>query len=162
MMISKKMSASLNEQIGNELGAAMQYMAMGNHFAAESLPMFAAHFYKQGDEEREHALKISKFVLDTGGRVEIPAISAPKNTFKCAEEAVQQALDWEKTVTKQINELIAQAVKENDYTTQNFLAWFTTEQVEEVSSMENLLAMVKRAGEAGLFHVEGYLARQGK
>jgi ferritin len=39
------------------------------------------------------------------------------------------------------------------------LAWFVTEQVEEVSSMETLLRMVQRAGDSGLLFVESYLAQ---
>jgi ferritin len=36
-----------------------------------------------------------------------------------------------------------------------------TEQLEEVSTMDNLLRMVRRAGEKGLLFVEEYLARRG-
>ena len=44
---------------------------------------------------------------------------------------------------------------------QNFLQWFVTEQLEEVSGMETLLSVVRRAGESGLLTVEAILARQG-
>ena len=49
---------------------------------------------------------------------------------------------------------------ENDYITINFLQWFLTEQLEEVSSMDNLLKIVQR-GADNLLQVEEYLARVG-
>ena len=53
------------------------------------------------------------------------------------------------------------AKEETDYTTDQFLQWFVQEQLEEVSSMQDLLAIVQRAGEANLLRVEEYLARKG-
>ncbi len=50
------------------------------------------------------------------------------------------------------------AIKENDHTTRNALEWFVEEQLEEVSSMETLLRIVQRAGQAGLLFVEDYVA----
>ena len=49
-------------------------------------------------------------------------------------------------MTKQINALVDLARKNNDHITVNFLQWFLTEQLEEVSSMDNLLKIVERAG----------------
>jgi ferritin len=87
-------------------------------------------------------------------------VSAPKSVFASADEAVQLSVDWEVTVTKQINALADLAQKEADHITENFLQWFVNEQLEEVSSMETLLGIIKRAGPNLLF-VEDYLARQG-
>ena len=71
------------------------------------------------------------------------------------------SLDQEKTVSAQINSLLGKAKAENDYTTDTFLQWFVTEQLEEVSSMADLLAIVQRAGEGNLLRVEEYLIRGG-
>jgi ferritin len=65
------------------------------------------------------------------------------------------------TVTKQINGLVDLAIAESDHISRNFLQWFVNEQLEEVSSMEQLLSIVRRAGESGLLFVEEYLARRG-
>ena len=157
MLISEKMNGALNEQIGHEFGASIQYVAIAAHFDSEGLPTLARHFYKQATEEREHAMRFVKYTLDADGRVAIPAIPAPRSSFGSAEEAVQLSLDWEKKVTKQINGLMDLAIKENDHITQNFLQWFMTEQLEEVSSMDTLLRLVRRAGEKGLLFVENYL-----
>ena len=55
---------------------------------------------------------------------------------------------------------MALARKANDYITINFLQWFLTEQLEEVSSMDNLLKIIERAGN-DLLQADEYLARVG-
>ena len=160
MLISKKMIAAINTQIGNEFGASLQYVAIAAYFGSESLPELCRHFNQQALEERDHAMKFVNYIVDAGGRVEIPAVASPKSKFASAEEAVKLSLDWEITVTKQINGLIDLAAKENDHTTHSFLQWFVNEQLEEVSSMDTLLRIIRRAG-ANLLFVEDYLARKG-
>jgi bacterioferritin B len=161
MLISETMTGAINQQIGNEFSASLQYVAIASHFASEALPELAGHFYKQAEEERNHAMRFVKYLVDAGGRVEVPAIPMPKAEFTTVEEAVQMSLDQEKSVTQQINELVDLSQKESDHITQNFLSWFLTEQLEEVSSMQDLLRIVQRAGESNLLFVEDYLARRG-
>ena len=159
MLISDEMNAAINEQIGHEFGAMLQYVAIATYFDGEGLPMLARHFYRQAEEEREHAMRFVRYIVDAGGTVAIPAIPAARSDIGSAEEAVRLSLDWELTVTKQINELMDRAIKENDHLAHNMLEWFVQEQLEEVSSMEMLLRMVRRAGETGLLFVENYLAQ---
>src|ERR671929_79182 len=150
----------VHEQNRLEFSAALQYYAIASHFAAEALPQLSAHFFKQAEEEKGHALRFIKYVVDAGGRVAIPAIDAPKSRFKTARDAVKLSLDQEIHVTNQINALVDLARKENDFITINFLQWFLTEQLEEVSSMDNLLKIVERAGN-DLLQADEYLARVG-
>jgi len=70
------------------------------------------------------------------------------------------AVDWEKEVTRQIYAMVDLSIQEKDYASQNFLQWFVAEQVEEVSSMENYLAIVQRAGEKNLLMLEAYFSHQ--
>ena len=161
MLISSKMNAAMNEQIGHEFGASLQYVSIAAYFDNESLPELAAHFYRQAEEERDHAMRFVKYIVDAGGTIHIPAIPAPKSGFGSAEEAVRLSLEWEITVTKQINALMDQAIKENDHLSSTTLQWFVNEQLEEVSSMETLLRMIQRAGESGLLFVESWLSRSG-
>lgn len=160
MLISEKVNQSINQQIGNELGASHQYIAMANYFSDEGLLGLSKFFYHQADEEREHALKFNKFLLDSGGRSEIPLVKAPQSRFESPLEALQLALDWENEVTRQINEIYGLANHENDFVTQNFLNWFLAEQLEEVSTMDTLVKVAKRAGSSLLF-LEEFVARHG-
>ena len=159
MLISETTNAAINEQIGHEFAAMLQYVAIATYFDREGLPVLARHFYRQAEEEREHAMRFVHYVADAGGTVSIPAIPAVKSGFRSAEEAVQLSLDRELTVTQQINTLMDQAIASSDHATRNMLEWFVAEQLEEVSSMETLLSMVRRAGESGLLFVESYLAQ---
>jgi ferritin len=160
VIASQKIIDAINEQIGQEFGAMLQYYAIAAHFGAEALPELSEHFYEQAEEEKQHALRFIQFVTDTGERVKIPPTSAPQADFKAAEDAVKLSLEQENTVTSQVNALVAMAKAESNYTTENFLQWFVKEQLEEVASMEQLLRVVQRAGEGNLLRVEEYLARE--
>ncbi len=159
MLTSQTIIDAINRQIGNEFGAMLQYHAIAAHFALETLPELAALFSRQAEEEKEHALRFIGYVTNTGARLEIPTVPAPQCTFDNAEQAVALSLEQEKTVTRQINAIVHTAKQEADYITDNFLQWFVQEQLEEISSMQDLLSVVQRAGEDNLFRVEEYLAR---
>jgi ferritin len=159
MLISDQMKAALTEQIGHEFAAMLQYVTIATYFESEGLPRLAQHFYRQAEEEREHAMRFVRYVVETGGEVAIPVIPAVKSGFGSAEEVVQLSLDQELMVTRQINALMDQAIAASDHAARTMLEWFVTEQVEEVSSMETLLRMIQRAGETGLLFVESYLAQ---
>ncbi|MFO0892472.1 MAG: ferritin [Isosphaeraceae bacterium] len=161
MLISEKLNQAINEQVGHELGNSHQYLAIAAYFEAEALFGLAKIYSKQSDEEREHALKFIKFLQDAGGRVSIPAVPAPRNTFESPLDAAQHALDWELKTTRQINDLVTLAIEEKNYIAHNFLQWFVSEQLEEVSSAETRLAVIRRAGPSVLM-VEAYLAHEGK
>lgn len=159
--MSNKLADGINAQVGNELGASHQYIAIATYFDEEGLPALAQHFYKQSLEERDHAMRFVKMLLEATAAVKIPAVPAPKSGFKNAVEAVKLALDSEKRVTAQINALMDQAIADKDHGNKNALEWFVNEQREEMSSMDTLLRMVKRAGESGLFFVENFLLQGG-
>ena len=62
----------------------------------------------------------------------------------------------------QIRQLMDLAVAQNDYLAQNFLQWFVDEQLEEVRKMDQLLSVIRRAGERNLLMVEAYLVHLDK
>lgn len=161
MLISRAMQGKINEQVGNELLASHQYIHIATFFDAEGLPSLAQHFYRQSAEERDHALRFVRYLVEADAVVQIPAIAAPKASFKSAVDAVKLALDSEMRVTRQINAIVDLAVKERDHLSKNMLEWFVNEQREEVSSMDTLLRMVKRAGDSGLFFVDNFLLQGG-
>lgn len=158
MLISKELEQAINAQIGREFGASLQYNNIAAYFDSDDLPTLAGFFYRQADEEHMHAMKFLRYVVDAGGHVRIPAIAAPKSEFSAAEEAAQLALEWEMEVTRQINDLMNLAIQQNDHIAQDFLRWFVTEQLEEISTMERLLSIIRRSKDNLLF-VDDYLAR---
>lgn len=161
MLASKAIVDAFNTQIGNELGASNQYISIASYFESENLEELAKFFFRQSDEERDHAMKFVKFVLDVEGKVVLREIPAPRSDFKSAGDAVQAALDWEKEVTDQIYGLVDLCQKERNHIALRFLDWFVNEQLEEVTLMSSLLGVIERAGEDNLLYVEDYLVRHG-
>ena len=158
MLIGKKVNQTLNEQIGYEFFASLQYVAIAAYFEDDGLTELADLFHQQSTEERDHAMRFVKYIIDAGGKLVIPAIPAPRPDFKDACDAIGLSLESEQRVTNQINELVNLAISEGDHITQNMLTWFVAEQLEEVSSMETLLRVAERAGD-NLLYVEEYVAR---
>jgi len=153
-----KFGDALNTQIGHEFGASQQYIAIAAYYDAETLRELAAHFYRQAVEERNHAMIIVQYLLDSDEKVVIPGVEGPKTDFADAVAPVALALEQEKRVTNQIVELVKLAREEGELVGEQFLHWFLQEQREEVSSMSELLAIVER-GRDNLLHVEEYLSR---
>ena len=159
-MSDNSFARKLNEQIAYEFGASQQYAAIAVHYDAETLPRLAAHFYRQSLEERNHAMMMVQYLLDAGEVVVVPGVDAPRTSFGDTVEPVALALDQERRVTDQINALAALAREHGDYAGEQFMHWFIKEQVEEVSSMSDLLKVVERA-RANPLMAEEYLAREG-
>lgn len=159
MPVAPSMIEALNVHMGRELEAHVQYLQVSSWFDGEGLPELTRFFADQAAEEHVHAMKFLAYIQDVGGPVVIPALAAPKARFESAEEAVAGALEWEHAVTGHIDDLVDHATGNRDHATQTFLQWFVTEQVEEVSTMSELLQIVRRAGEGNLLAVEDYVAR---
>lgn len=162
MLINPELAKAINEQIGREFGASLQYLSIAGYFQAQKLTLLTKLFFEQAEEEKVHALKFVRYILDTQAELQIPAVAEPKAKFASAEEAVQAALAWETEVTGQINRLMDAAVSQNDYLAQNFLQWFVDEQLEEINKMDQLLSVIQRAGEKNLLMVEAYLVHVDK
>lgn len=159
MIVKQKVVDAMNDQIQSEFAASAQYIAIAIYFDEQSLPELADFFYRQSEEEREHAMKFVHFLLETGAKPLIPGLPEMRNQFADAADAVQFALDQELKVTDQINNLVAVSKEENDYASHNFLQWFVDEQVEEVDTMSTLLNTIKHAGSTMLL-VEDFVRRR--
>ena len=72
---------------------------------------------------------------------------------------VELALAQEKRVTEEINGLLRTAREESDFASEQFMQWFIKEQVEEVATMSDLLAVVRRNLD-DVEDIEEYVARE--
>ena len=151
---------ALNKQVANEFSASQQYIAAAVYYDAETLPQLAAFFYRQAVEERNHAMMMVQYLLDTDQEVVVPGVEPPETKFTDIVGPVSMALEQEKRVSDEINDLFALARETSDYQGEQFMQWFVKEQIEEVSKMTDLLHVVERAKDDPL-HGEEYLARQG-
>lgn len=57
--------SEVRRQIQAEINASIKYLAMGAHFAKDTVnrPGFAEFFFKSASEEREHATKLIEYLL---------------------------------------------------------------------------------------------------
>jgi ferritin len=149
----------LTEQVRQEFTASQQYVAIAVWFDDHDLPRLAAHFYAQSVEERNHAMMMVQYMLDRDWPVTIPGVDEVRNEFSKPVEPIAVALEQEKAVTNQIEAMFRAARSEGDVLAEQFMLWFLKEQVEEVSSMNTLLAIAERAG-TDWFQIEDHLARE--
>ena len=158
-MAAARFVEQLNAQIGNELAAHNQYLSCAVYYDALTMPQMAALFYAQALEERDHALMMVRYLLDTDAEVVVPGVESPVAAFDDVVAPVALALAQEKRVTEQINGLLRTAREESDFASEQFLQWFIKEQVEEVATMSDLLAVVTRNRD-DIEDIEEYVARE--
>ena len=146
-MINKKVQDAINDQIKHELYSAYYYLSMSAYCGGKNLPGFANWMHLQYQEETQHALRLFRFLLDRGGKVELQAIEAPPKDFKSPLSAFESVLSHEQKVTSLIHKLYELALKEGDYPTQVEMQWFITEQVEEEKTAGDVVEQIKLAGD---------------
>ena len=156
MIVKEKLVNAMNAQIRHEFAASAQYIAIAVYFDSQGLIELANFFYRQSEEEREHAMKFVHFLLEVGAQPIIPSLPDLRNNFEDATDAVQYALNQEVQVTHQINDLVSLAIVESDHVSNSFLQWFVDEQVEEVDTMSTLLQAINHAG-TSLLLVEDFV-----
>jgi bacterioferritin B len=145
----------LNVQIGHEFAAHQQYVACAVYYDALTMPQMAGFFYAQALEERDHAMMMIKYLVDQ----DAAAVSAPQVKFADVVGPVELALEQERRVTAQINELTKIAREESDFASDQFMQWFIKEQVEEVATMSDLVAVVRRSRDS-IEAIEEYVQRE--
>ncbi len=142
-MISGKMEKALNDQINAEFFSSYLYLAMAAYFESKNWNGFAAWMKAQSNEEYSHAMKFFKYVSDVEGRVTLGSIEKPEFEWKSPLHAFEEAHKHELYITDRVNKLMAQANDEKDYATGLFLNYFVTEQVEEVSTVSQIVHKLK-------------------
>jgi ferritin len=157
-MPAERFVEQLNIQIGNEFAAHQQYISCAAYYDALTMPQMAGFFYAQATEERDHAMMMVQYLIDQDAQVVIPGVEAPIVEFADLVAPVALALAQEKRVTAQINELTRIAREESDFASDQFMQWFIKEQVEEVATMHDLLAVVKRSKD--IEAIEDYVQRE--
>ena len=145
-MLSKNVEKALNGQIALEAYASSSYLAMASWSEGNGLRGSAEFFYAQSAEEREHMLRLVKYVNEASGHAHIPAIKEPPCSYKSLNETFEIALQQEKNVTESINKLVELCFNSKDYASFNFLQWYVAEQHEEESLFMNILDLFKISG----------------
>lgn len=130
----------VKRQIQAEINASITYLAMGAHFAKDTVnrPGFSEFFFKSASEEREHATKLIEYLLMRTSFSDVQnliTVNAPeKSSWSQGLEALEDALKTEASVTKSIKQVIAKCEHDdegknnNDY---HLVDYLTGEFLEE-------------------------------
>ncbi len=159
-MLTGKMLEMLNQQINKEIYSAYLYVSMSSYSEHTGLKGFANWFMVQYQEEMEHAMRIYRYVLGQGGKINLMAIEQPPNDFASPLDLFEKTLVHEKTVTGYINALMDLALQSKDHASLIFLQWFVTEQIEEEANPAEIISKLKLVGKDGngLFMIDKELA----
>jgi len=152
--LTEEIEQILNEQIKMEGEASAMYLAMSSWCDRNGFDFSAGYFKKQSDEEREHMLRLFKFVSDMGGRAVSPSISNIQVEYDSFRSVFEIALQQEIAVTQSFNRIADRCQKAKDYVTFAFLQWFLKEQIEEEYVARRALELFDVIGEDGTGHYE--------
>ncbi|HSG28690.1 MAG TPA: ferritin [Candidatus Krumholzibacterium sp.] len=130
-MMKKRLVTAMNEQIMHEMFSSYLYLSMAAYLHGQGLDGMGHWMRVQALEEQIHAMKFFDHLLERGEKVALLAIEKPQVTWKSPLDAFKEALKHEKFITGKINDLMAMAIKENDFASRTLLQWFVDEQIEE-------------------------------
>ncbi len=147
--LTEEIEKVLNEQIKMEGEASAMYLAMSAWCDRNGFDFSGGYFKKQSDEEREHMLRLFKYVSDMGGRAVSPDITNIQIEFESLRGVFEQALQQEIAVTQSFNRIADRCQKSKDYVTFTFLQWFLKEQIEEEYVARRALELFDVIGEEG-------------
>lgn len=145
-MVSKKVEAALNHQILLEAESSSFYLAMASWAETQGLGGTSEFLYKHSDEERQHMLKLVRYVNERGGKAVIPALKQPASDYKSITKVFENLLNHEIKVTQEINKVVGICLDEKDYTTHNFMQWYVSEQIEEEALARTIMDKLKLIG----------------
>jgi ferritin len=145
-MVAKKVESALNKQIELEAASSQYYLAMASWAETQGLSGVSEFLYMHSDEERQHMLKLIKYINERGGQAAIPALKAAPQNFKSVNFVFEEVLRHEINVSNEINNLVEICLKEKDYTTHNFLQWYVSEQIEEEALARKIIDKLKLIG----------------
>jgi ferritin len=150
-MLKEKVEKALNHQIELEAYSSQLYLSMASWAEKNGYPGSSAFLYKHAEEERIHMLKLFHYINDRDGHAIVPALKKPPFQFQSIKIVFEEILTHEKFISESINNLLGVCVESNDFSTQNFLQWYVTEQIEEENLAKTNIDKLKLMGEANLY-----------
>ena len=148
--LSEEIESLLNNQVKMEGKSSGIYLAMAAYCDQLGFENSSEFFFTQADEERQHMLKIFRYISDAGGTPLSPDITEVPQEFGSFRGVFESALEQEIEVTKAINKILSAAYKEGDHATANFLQWFVQEQQEEEFTARKRVELFDVIGEEGI------------
>jgi ferritin len=137
--MNKEVLSLLNEQVWLENTASFFYLKLSKLFNDNNYFGISNFFLEQSNEERLHMIKLFTYVMEQEGDVIVPNYNFLEdydfnilNLFECS-------LENERKITNSINQIISKCREVGDYSTENFLQWFVSEQREEENKFKEII-----------------------
>jgi ferritin len=138
-MLNKNVVKLLNEQVNKEFYSAYLYLAFSFYFANKNLNGFANWYNVQAQEEKDHAMLFSQYLLNNGEKVVLTEIAMPEGDYPNFAAPLDAGMAHEQFVTASINDIYAEALSVKEFRTMQFLDWFIKEQGEEEKNADELI-----------------------
>jgi len=145
-MLKQNIEEQLQSQIEKEGSSSQLYLAMACWADVKGFNGAAEFLYTHSDEEREHMLKLIRFVNERGGHATVPSLPSPKKEYDSLMGVFKSILEHEILVTESINDIISLCLEEKDHTTNNFMQWYIAEQMEEEELASNIIDKLEMIG----------------
>ena len=145
-MLSNRIEEILNEQLKKEAYSSQLYLAMASWTENQGLEGSADFLYMHSDEERQHMLKLLKYINERGGTAKVDTVEKPPSEFSSLSEMFEELYRHEVMITASINEIVQSCLEERDFTTYNFMQWFVSEQLEEEALARKVLDKINLIG----------------
>tara|TARA_R110000787_G_scaffold86285_11_gene184109 strand:+ start:2359 stop:2868 length:510 start_codon:yes stop_codon:yes gene_type:complete len=146
-MVSQNIEKALNKQIRIEAESSQIYLSMACWAESKGFEGVAEFMFAQADEEREHMLKLLKYLIERGGKAVISELSKPATGFNSPKQMFEEVLEHEIFVSNSINDLVSITFDEKDFATNNFLQWYVAEQIEEEATARTILDKINLIGD---------------
>ncbi len=150
-MLKKKIEEALVQQIEKEAFSSNLYLAMACWAENNGFKGVSQWLYAQAEEEHMHMLKFVKYVNERGGQAIISAIEKPESQFQSVSQLFDEVLKHEQYVSQSINNIVELCLQEKDHTTFTWIQWFVNEQIEEESSVQEIIDKLKLVGTQNLY-----------
>lgn len=140
-ILDKQIISLINEQIWLENHASFYYLDLSIQFDKEGFGGISTFFKNQSEEERQHMLLLINYLLEKDAVPTLPQynfMEEKENEFEVLLH-FENSLENERLVTNSINKIISKCKEVGDYTTENFMQWFVTEQREEELKFKNII-----------------------
>lgn len=144
MALTPELESAFNDQVTLELESAHQYLALSAWLEGEGLPGMAQWMRLQSREENEHAMRFYQFLVDRGASVVLGPLPKPQSIFDSVVDVFRASLAAEHRVTAAIHNIYSMATDARDFASYPLLDWFVDEQVEEESTVQQIIDDLER------------------
>lgn len=142
--MKKELLEQALDQINFEFESSYLYLSMSTWAADNGYPGTAKWMDKQAEEEISHGKKMMHFLQEVNERVLLKPIAAVPTDFPGFMDLFKLSLEHEKKVTARINALYEAALAEKTYPMANLYNWFINEQVEEESTLVDIITRLEK------------------